>query len=338
MAIDQNLGSLTPGRKMYGGEAIREVLDNIEDSMAAVNDKSDANAYKKTELGLLLPFVKTYFGDTGKPVVFEDYQIKFQNYNENSNPSTPNATRNMINLYSEAFEVSNGSFTTSWFRKIDKAEGNPMQEIEEQTDAIMNVYENVFKPNYVWQALLQVPTSGGDYYAQPGALRDVVVDKSLLKNYKSTATAGDIYSNNRLNWRGIAGAQIAGDDLKFVKEYLNNLKGVNPSKIIGFGNLGSLHQLEEVFDDAKTRDELKLGQLQFEGMIAYGMKFAMTDMLPENMLAFIVADEFAPFLTSLEAKLDRYRGMTFQPERSFNKFGNNMQLEDLSGKLSLIHI
>jgi len=332
MAIDTNLGSITPGRKMYGGEAIRDVIENIEVSLDAVNDKSDANAYKKTELGLIQPFIMNYFGENGKTIAFENYQIKFQNYNANSNPSVPNPTRKTLSLYSQAFEVSNGSFTQSWFREIDKTDGDPYKEINDQTDAIMNVYENVFKPNFTWQALLQVPTSGSDFYAQPGALRDVVVDKSLLKSYKSGAAAGGIYSNTKLHWAGIEGAQIAGSDLKYVKQYLNNYKGVNPSKIMGMGNMGSLHQLEEVFDDAATRDQLKLGSLEFEGMTAYGMKFAMTDMLPENILMFVVADEFSPFIARLENKKEQYRGMTFVPEKSFDKYGNNIQLENLSGK------
>ena len=333
MAFNSNLGSLTPGRIVLP-DAITEVMTNIQASLDAVNHKDDTmNQYKMREGNLLAPFVHTNYGESGKTVGFENFQIKFQNYNANSNPATPNTTRKTVTLYSQAYEVSNGSFTPAWFREVDKAGGNPYSEIEGQTDAIMNVYEQIFKNNHLWQSVLEVPTTAGDYYAKPGALRDVVVDASLLKNHDSGATATMQGSTTRLHWRGIEASVVAASDLEFVQEYMNGYKGVNIQRLIMSGTLTTRNALMTVFEDTITRDKVRMGQLDLEGAtIINGIPFVVVDSLPNYAIGFVIADPLKPFIERLENKKEEYRDMNFVPERSFDKFGNNSRLEDLSGK------
>lgn len=332
--MNGNFGSIPAGRAFNNPDLVKQVLGEIKAGLKAVNYATNELEFKKTDLGLIAPYISTTEGVNGMPQVYENQLQKFQDYNTNTTPREQNSTRDVTYMYYNSYEIINGTFTPDWIKKVRTSGQDPYKEIQKYTTGILRTYENVFKPNIVWEALLDVPTTGGDYYAKDGAMRDTVIDASRLLTPDTSATIGTINSTNRNHYRGIAGAALSSDDLKFVKQYLGKYVGVNPNRIVGTGNMVSLHELEDVFEDTQTKDDFKIGRIQFDANIIYGMPFAITTMLPDYCLMFYVADESKPFVNEHTNPLSEYKGLQFESMTNGAKFGGDMS--DLHGKF-VIH-
>lgn len=327
MAIDT--GSLTPGRLDLGGKWVDDVIDNIKAGIDAVNYKSDIYDYKLDDMGIMMPYVTQVQGPNNYVLAYEDYQVFFQDYADFIDPIEYNESENKWTLTSKSYAAKNGSFSPSWMKKVMKAGQSPNRKILERTQAILKTYNNIFKPNFLWEAILKYPTSGGDYYAKFGALNAVVVDKSMIENYDSSASAGAKGSLTRTHWRGVAGSTVGSDDLKWVKEYMNEYVDIDTNKLRMLGNLTSKHEVESVFSDTMTKDMIKFGDKDIEVDALYGMPFMKTNMLPDYILAFYVADESAPLVAELVSNIDMFTGLRFENEKSMEKFDRLESVDDL---------
>lgn len=327
MAID--VGSMTAGRLDLGGAWIDEVIMNIQAGLDAVNDKTDAYEYKLDDLGLIMPYVKQFQGPNNYVLAYEDFEVFFQDYAEFIDPIEYNESENTWTLKSKSYAAKNGSFTPSFIKDALKAGQDPNRKILERTQAILKKYNNVFKPNFVWEAVLTVPTSGGTYYEKFGALNAVVVKKSMIKDYDSGASAGAKGSLTRTHFRGIVGSSVGTDDIKWVKEYMNEYVDVNTNDLRMLGNLTTKHELESVFADNVTKDNITLGNIDVEVDAIYGMPFMKTNMLPDNIIMFYVADTEAPLVAELVSNIDMFTGLRFENEKSYEKFNRLETMDDL---------
>jgi hypothetical protein len=198
---------------------------------------------------------------------------------------------------------------------------NPAAMIVERSKAVFHTYLDVFLPNYLWESLLVVPTAGQDYYVTKGALNDTVVDASLLHSVTPGATAGTLNSVTRNHLRGISGAAVSYDDLKFVKQYLSRYIDIDTNKIIMFGNLVTKDELQTIFNDNMTKDQVILGGVDLgKGSIIASMPFFETEMLSDYQLLFLVADSNKPFVAQLVNNVVKYQGLNFETENDFEKF------------------
>ena len=327
MAID--VGSMTAGRLDVGGAWIDDVIENIQAGLDAVNYKSDAFEYKLDDLGLIAPYIKQVQGHNNYVLAYEDFQVFFQDYADFIDPLEYNENENTWTLKSKSFAAKNGSFTPAFIKNAMKAGQDPNRKILERTQAILKTYNNIFKPNFVWEAILKVPTSGGTYYDKFGVLNAVAIDKSMIENYDSTASAGAKGSLTRTHIRGISGSAVGSDDLKFVKEYFDEYIDIDVVNMRMLGNLTTKHELESVFSDNMTKDNIILGGVNLEVDTLYGTPFMSTKMLSDYIVMFYIADEMQPLIAELVSSIDMFTGMRFENEKSYEKFDRLETVDDL---------
>jgi hypothetical protein len=322
-------GSLTPGRLDLGGQWVTDVIENIQAGLDAVNYKSDTYEYKRQDLALIAPYITQVQGINNTVLAYEDFEVFFQDYSDFIDPLEYNESNEKWVLSCKSYAAKNGSFSPSWYKKTVKAKQDPYKKIMERTQAILKTYRNIFQPNFIWEEILRYPSSGGTYYEKFGALNAVAVKKSLIENYDSTASDGEKGSLTRQHWRGISGAALGSDDLKFVKEYLNEYLDIDTNDVRMVGNLTSKHEVETIFADNITKDRVTLGDVDIEVEAVHGMPFLKTNMLPDNILMFYVADESKPLLAELVSDIAEFTGMTFENEKSYEKFNRLDSIDDL---------
>jgi hypothetical protein len=311
-------GSLHPGSIVQNGMSIQQALMSMEAGLAAVNDKMRMYQFKNDSLNRIMPYVKRVECIHNTVLTFEDFQVFFEDYSEYVNNQTYNEVYHKWILNSRSFSAKNGEFTRSWIKKMELSGKNPAAMIVERSKAVFHTYLDVFLPNYLWESLLVVPTSGQDYYVTKGALNDTVVDASLLHSVDTTASAGTLNSVTRNHLRGISGAAVSYDDLKFVKQYLSRYIDIDTNKIIMFGNLVTKDELQTIFNDNMTKDQVILGGVDLgNGSIIASMPFFETEMLSDYQLLFIVADSNKPFVAQLVNNIIKYQGLNFETENDF---------------------
>ena len=333
-------GSITSGRAEFNEQRVMEVLDNIQAGLDAVNDKTDAYAYKNKDYQLMQPHITQVQGVSGTKLAYEDWQVFFQDAGVAISPDEYNETFQEWTLKSRSFETKDGSFTPDFFRKQLKLRKDPLDILTKRSAGIFKKYLNVFKPNFVWQALLTVPTTAGGYYDKFGALRNVAVDASMLENVDTSASAGEKGSVTRNHFRAIANATgIESEDMTFIKEYMNEYIGVDVNDLVMAGTLGTENTLRGVFSDAMTNDEIIVNGLPAKGI--EGMPFISTKMLPDNILMFYVSTPDEPIIAELVNDVAEFQGLNLVPEKSFNKFpasigemqGSKYTIEDIGEHL-----
>lgn len=321
-----SVGARTSADVLIDVNEVKKVLDNIKYGLDAINDKSDEYEYRVEELMLLEDQIQRVEGQSGTQLVYEDFEIFFQDGGMALSPQEYEEEYNKWTLHSKYYEIKDGSFTPDFFRKELKAGRNPLAKLEDKAIAIQKKYLNVFKPNIVWEALLTVPTAGGTYYEKFGALRDTTVKESMIEQVIAGAAAGEKGSLVRNHYRAIANATgVESADLQFIKEYFNEYPDVNVNDIVMVGSLGSENQLRKVFTDSITTDNIIVNGLPAVGI--EGMPFVKTKMLPDNIIAFVVKTPDAPILAELTLPNEEFKGLNWIPEKSYKKYPE--ELEDL---------
>jgi hypothetical protein len=338
MAMDN--GSITSGNAMFNPQRVEEVLDNIQVGLDAVNDKSDAYEYKNADYQMMLPHIQRVEGPNGTKLAYEDWQIFFQDAGVALSPDEYNEMYQEWTLRSKSFETKDGSFTPDFFRKQLKLKKNPLDVLVKRSKGIIKKYQNVFKPNYLWQSILEVPTVGGGYYDKFGALRNVAVDASMLEEVNDSAGNGEKGSVTRDHFRAIANATGAeSEDLQFVKEYFNEYIGLSVNDLVMVGTLGSENTLRSVFQSADSRDDVMVNGLA--GRNIEGIPFLRTKMLPENIVMFYISTPDEPIIAQLVNDVASFQGLNLVPEATFNKFpssigelqGSKYVIEDIGSHL-----
>jgi len=322
MATD--FGAITSGNAMFNPQRVQDVLDNIQDGLDMVNDKTDAFEYKNADYQLMLPHVVRVEGPSGTTLAFEDWQTFFQDAGVAIAQDDYNESYNTWKLSSRSFESRDGSFTPDFFKKQLKNRKDPLTILQKRSEGIMKKYLNVFKPNFLWEALLTVPTTAGDYYAKFGALRNVVVDASMLENVVSGASAGALNSVTRLHFRAIANnTGIESDDLIFIKQYMNEYVGLDINSLVMVGTMGTEALLRGVFTAPVSVDNIAVNGISAKGI--EGIPFITTKMLPDNILMFFIASPDEPIVAELVNDVIDFQGLNVTPEKSLKKFPETME-------------
>ena len=322
-------GSLHPGLEIPKGIKINEALEAMQVGLNAVNDKVRQFEFKNDDLKLVTPYVMQVEGNSGDVLLYEDFQVFFEEYSEYVNSQTYNEKRHKWTLHSQSFMSKNGEFTASWYKKMKKLRNNPARELLRRSMAVMNAYNDKFLPNYMWEALLAVPEEGLDYYETKGALRNTTIDSNMLYEYDETASDGAVTSNVKNHFWGIEGSAVSYEDLKHIKHQFSNYIDVDPNAIIMAGNLTSEDELETIFQDTKTLDEVMIGGINIGSATGIkGLPFVRTSMLRSYQIMFMVADPTKPFIAQLVSDVDDYKGINFETEKINAKFET---FEDING-------
>lgn len=322
MAI--NYGATTAGDTNLGGQRIDEVLENIQFSLDMVNDKSDAYAYKNEALALMESHVQEISGENNTVLAYEEFQVFFQDTGMAISPIEFKKAHKKWTLQKMGFEIKNISFTPDYIRKMKQDGKDPFKDVEGNNLAILKKYQNVFKPNYLYEALLEVPVAGGDYYANKGALRDVVVGESMIENVVDGASAGEKGSLTRNHFRAIADASgITSADLRFVLEYFDEYIDVDVNDLRMMGTLTTQNYLKEIFNDSQTLDEVILNGIT--GKDIEGIPFNANKMMPNGMLCFYIDTPDKPLFAKLKNINEEYNGLYLRSERDGEKFPETME-------------
>lgn len=322
-----DLGSITAGRNFQGnGAAIDKVIMNIKAGLDAVNYKYGYPS-SDMDMALISGQIQQVEGKNGTQVAYEDFQVFFQDYAEYTNPQEYNATYNKWTLYSKSYAAKNGSFDKSFFKQTKLNRKDPAQVINQRTGAILDVYQNVFKPAIVWSALLEVPTTGGTYYEKFGALRNVAVDSSLIENYDSTATDGALKSNVRNHFRCVADGTngLAYADIDFVKQYFNEYIDIDTNDLVCVGTLAGLGKFQGIFEYSEKRDDFKIAGVPTT--VINGIPTFQTKKLPDTILMFYIRNTRFPLVTELVNDVAEFKGLRIEGEKSWTKFETMYDLE-----------
>lgn len=307
----------------------RDAIGVFRAGLNAVNDKVRRGEFNNRDLNLLMPVVQRVEGREIETLVYEDFQIFFEDYSDYVNPEVYKEIKHVWTLTSKSFTTKSGEFTRKWLKNIKMNNQNPYAKIIEREQAVFNKYLNVFLPNYLWESILVVPAENQDYYETKGALNNTKVDKSLLRGYDPGALAGSLNSDVRNHLRAIEGANITYEDIKFFRQYLSRYIDVDPNKIVMFGNMVTEDELETIFNDTQTLDNVMIGNISLgEGTKIKGMPFIRTDKLGDYQLLFMVMDETKPIIAQLVNSLDEYKGLNFEAEKDLEAFES---INDLKG-------
>jgi len=339
----ENYGSLTNG-DLFSIDEVERVLDNIQAGLDVANDKTDIFEYKNKDYAILAPHILRVQGPSGTKLAYEDWQVFWQDAGTAISLNEYNETYNEWTLRSRSFETADGSFTPKFFRNELKMQRNPLETLQKRAKGIMKNYLNKFKPNYLWEAILDIPVAGGNYYSHFGVLRDTLVDSSMIEDVIEGATDGAKGSLVRNHLRAIANPTgIESEDLTFFKEYMAEYVGIDPEDIVMAGNLGTGNTLRSVFSDTLTLDNIAVNGLPAEGI--EGMPFVTTKMLPDNILMMYVSTPDEPIVAELVNNTVEFQGLNVVPETSLKKFpesineliGSKYIIEDIGEHLIARH-
>ncbi len=317
-----NTGSLTNGSYIVTGEQVADTLDDIRVGLDAVNDKTNVYEYKNIDYALMAGHIEKVRGRDGEKLTYEDWQVFFQDAGVALTPEEYNETYNEWTLHCKEFESKNGSFTPDFIKKQEKAHKNPLNVLQKRSEGIINKYENVFKPNYLWEAILEVPTTGGGYYEKFGALRNTAVDASLLEEVLDGASAGAKGSVIRNHFRAIVNnTGVEASDYQAIKEYFAEYIGVDVNDLKSVGSLGTENMLRGVFTDTiMIDDNIVKGTLP----VIEGVPFRQTKMLPDGIVGFYIDGFDNPIVAELTSDIDKYTGLNFVVEKDNNKFPSTL--------------
>ena len=322
-----DLGSITAGRNIQGnGAAIDKVIMNIKAGLDAVNYKYGYPT-NDMDMSLISGQIQQIEGKNGTQVAFEDFQVFFQDYSDYVNPQEYNETRNKFTFYSQSYVAKNGSFDKAFFKQTALNRKNPADVINQRTGAILDLYQNVFKPAIVWSAILEAPTTGGTYYEKFGALRNVAVDSSLIENYDSTDTDGALQSNVRNHFRCVADTTngLSYADIDFVKQYFNEYVDVDVNDLVCVGTMAGLGKFQGIYEDTKTRDDFKINGVP--ATVINGIPTFATKKLPDTILMFYIKNTRFPLVTELVNDVVEFKGLRIEGEKSWSKFETMFDLE-----------
>ena len=319
-----NIGARTSAEAIFNADAINKVLENIQFGLDAVNDASNDYTYKNKDLALMANHIYTVEGQSGMKMAFEDLEVYFQDSGIALLPREYKEEYNEWTLRSKGYEIKDASFTPDFFHNELAGGRNPLNKLAKVQLAIAKKYLNVFQPNFVWETLLTVPTEGGDYYSKFGALRNTVVQTSMLENVIEGAPDGQKGSLVRNHYRAIKnGTGVEAEDFQFIKEYIAEYVGIDPNDLRMAGTLATENKLRGIFNYGATLDEITMNGLQ--GKNIEGMPFNATKMLPDNIIMFYVDTPDLPILTKLINNVEEYRGLTIRGEKHFKKFPETLE-------------
>jgi len=318
-------GSITAGQLLDNPD---EFFYKIVGALDAVNDK-DAIP-KDEDLNFITPFIYEVEGENGTITTYEAFETFFGDNAGYLNPQDFNETYDKWSLNSRSYSMKNASFDPQMF-KLAKIRGQkPEKLVMDRTEAIIRKYETVVKKNMAYESLFQVPTTGGSYYSKKGALRNTVVDKSILHDVDTTATAGALRSTTRNHFRCIeSSAGLGFSDIQFVKSYFTEYVDIDPNSILCMGTATALGEFHALYDFAGTQDKFKITGTPTESID--GINFITSSMPSNDILVFIAGSAAeagtGKIITKLINPIPEYQGLSISPVNSNTMFTDAYSLE-----------
>jgi len=319
-------GSVTAGEFVSVDHS--RVVDEINVALDAVNSADIEVGLN--DMKLIERFIMTKEGRPGTYEVFEDFEPFFQSDGAYLDPEEYKKTYDKWTFNRQSYTVKNGSFEPEMFKKWKENGIDPTNELLDKTMKIIEKYNNVYKPNIVFETLMTVPTTAGGFYSKFGFARNTAVKKSAIIDYNPTATDGALGSLTRNHYRAInSNVGVSIEDVTFVKDYIAEYQGVDENNLICLGNSSSLTQFRNLYSDFSPTTETILNGGIVDGVQGWevdGISLIKTKMLPRNMLLFIDGG-IESLITKLVSTVAEYRGLSIIPENKLIKFEDVQSLQ-----------
>ena len=317
-----------------GSLTANEVLDvNASDAILEIGVALDAvNATDATtannDLALLGVMVKERQGVPGTYDVFKDSQALFQDDSEYLDAEEFKEEYAKWSFNRRGYAIKNGSFDKKTFKDAKERKIDIEGVVTDRTMSILATYNNIYKPNVIFETIMTVPTSGGGFYEKFGFVRNVPVKKSKLIDYDSTAADGALGSLVRNNWRTIAsntGLTLA--DIQFYKQYFGEIEGIDEENLVVYGNSSSLLTIKNLYSTySQEYQEITSNGMPtgVQGIHIDGMTLVVTKSLPKNTILILNPDS-QMLITKLVSELPEFRGVAIETIKDDDKLISNVQ-------------
>ena len=317
-----------------GSLTANDVLDvNASDAILEIGVALDAvNATDATtannDLALLGIMVKERQGVPGTYDVFKDFQALFQDDSEYLDAEEFKEEYAKWSFNRRGYAIKNGSFDKKTFKDAKERRIDIEGVVTDRTMSILATYNNIYKPNVIFETIMTVPTSGGGFYEKFGFVRNVPVKKSKLIDYDSTAADGASGSLVRNNWRTIAAnTGITLADIQFYKQYFGEIEGIDEENLVVYGNSSSLLAIKNLYSTySQEYQEITANGMPtgVQGIHIDGMTLVVTKSLPKNTLLILNPDSNM-LITKLVSELPEFRGVAIETIKDDDKLISNVQ-------------
>jgi hypothetical protein len=304
----------------------------IEEIMVAL-DTANATEItsRRQDLALMGEMVKTIEGVPGTYELYESFSGFFQDDGDYLDPEEFETEYDSFNFKRKGYAVKNGSYDEKTYQDFEERGVDLDREISKKTVQLIAKYNNVYKPNIIFDALLTVPTDGAgaafSFGTNFGAIRNYEIREEKLTNFDSTASDEALGSRTRNNWRTIADAAgISLADVNFAKEYMGDIEGIDEDNLLVFGTSSSLSKFQNLFSDfSPVQEEIIVGGIPsgVQGFTVNGFTMiSVKTPFPRDMIAFVNPN--AEYLISkLISPMEKYRGLAIEFPRDDEKFLSN---------------
>ena len=304
----------------------------IEEVMVAL-DTANATEItsRRKDLALMGEMVKTIEGIPGTYELYESFSGYFQDDSEFLDSEEFETEYESFNFKRKGYAVKNGSYDAKTYQQFEERGVDIDREVQKKTVQLIAKYNNIYKPNIIFDALLTVPTDGSGaafpFGTAFGAIRNYQIKESKLTNYDSAAVAQALGSKVRNNWRTIASdTGISLADVNFAKDYMGDIEGIDEDNLIVFGKSSALSKFRNLFSDfSSVEEEIIINGIP-TGVQAFTVNgftlISVKTVFPKDMLCFVNPN--AEYLISkLVSPLEKYRGLAIEFPRDDEKFLSN---------------
>ena len=304
----------------------------IEEVMVAL-DTANATEItsRRKDLALMGEMVKTIEGVPGTYELYESFAGYFQDDSEFLDSEEFETEYESFNFKRKGYAVKNGSYDAKTYQQFEERGVDIDREVQKKTVQLISKYNNIYKPNIIFDALLTVPTDGSGvafpFGTAFGAIRNYQIKESKLTNYDSAAVDQALGSKVRNNWRTIASdTGISLADVNFAKDYMGDIEGIDEDNLIVFGKSSALSKFRNLFSDfSSVEEEIIINGIP-TGVQAFTVNgftlISVKTVFPKDMLCFVNPN--AEYLISkLVSPLEKYRGLAIEFPRDDEKFLSN---------------
>jgi len=306
----------------------------IEEIMVAL-DSANATEItsRRKDLALMGQMVKTREGVAGTYDLYESYEGYFSDDSDGYDPEEYKVEYEKFDFTRKAYNVKNGSYDSKTYQDFEERGVNVDNEIQKKTVDLLATYNNIYKPNIIFDALMTVPADGSgvaySFGTNFGAIRNYSIKERKMTNYDSSATAQALNSKVRNNWRAIADESgISLNDVDFVKEYMGDIEGIDEDGLIVFGKSSALSKFQNLFSDfSPVQEEIIVGGIPsgVQGFTINGFTLvSVKTPFPKDMLLFVNPNA-EELITKLVSRLPEYQGVAIEFPRDEECFLKDSQ-------------
>lgn len=287
----------------------------------------------KQDLQLMNLMVKTMEGTAGVYEVFESYQTFFQDEGTYMDYEEFEEQYKFWSFKRKGYGLKTGSFDQKTYRNWRERGVDLDQMVQKRTIEAIATYNNVYKPNIIFETLLTVPKdgAGADYPFGKvfGAIRNYKIQESKVVNLDSSASAGEVGSPIRNNWRAIKeNTGLSPKDINFYKEYMGDIEGINEENLVVFGTSSAIGEFKNLYSDFSPTTEEIISNGVPTGVQAWTVDgltlIAVKSPFPKKTLAFINPDASVNgIISKLVSNVPEYQGVSIEFPDNGVKFISN---------------